>query len=157
MADDGRFSVEQARAAAARGELAGWVARFLASPGSDNVVLAQQLVDELPWWAGPLRVSLHRLHRLAGPAGEPVLCAVDEDYWDDRVEAMDQLADAGWEPPPVIVAQRGDQLVLEDGNHRVEGLRRAGRDLVWAVVGFARRWDRDRFVRDPLSPTTSPR
>jgi hypothetical protein len=34
------------------------------------------------------------------------------------------------------VMYRNEQLVLEDGNHRVEGLRRAGEDQAWAVVGF---------------------
>jgi hypothetical protein len=37
----------------------------------------------------------------------------------------------------VVVAYRNDQLVLEDGNHRVETLRRAGRRAAWAIVNFA--------------------
>jgi hypothetical protein len=145
MNDDRQYSLESARAAGERDELAGWVARFLASPGSDNAVLAQELCEKLGWWAGPVRLPIDQLHRLAGPAGDPVLCPVDETYWDDRVDAMDQLAEQGWEPPPVIVAYRGDQLVVEDGNHRVESLRRAGRREAWAVVGFERWEDRDRF------------
>jgi len=36
--------------------------------------------------------------------------------------------------------------VLEDGNHRVEGLRRANVDLTWAVVAFEDPDDRDAFV-----------
>jgi hypothetical protein len=74
-----------------------------------------------------------------------VLCPVDDDYWDDRVDDMDKLAEDGWEPPPVVVAYRDRQLVLEDGNHRVESVRRAGRRTTWAVVGFARREEYDRF------------
>ena len=38
------------------------------------------------------------------------------------------------------------KLVLEDGNHRVEALRRAGVDLTWAVVAFDDPTERDRFV-----------
>jgi hypothetical protein len=140
-----RYSVESARAADRRGDLADWVAQFLASPGSDNSVLAQQLTEELRWWIGPVPLPLHALHRLAGPAGDPVLCPVDEDYWDDRVDAMNERAEEGWEPPPVIVAYREGQLVLEDGNHRVESVRRAGRREAWAVVGFAGPEDRARF------------
>jgi hypothetical protein len=145
MSDDG-YSLQSARSASERDELAGWVAGFLASPGSDNAVLAEALGRKLKWWVGPQRLPIDQLHRLAGPPGDPVLCPVEEDYWDDRVEAMDQLAEGGWEPPPVIVAYRGDELVLEDGNHRVESLRRAGRRDVWAVVGFESAEDRDRFV-----------
>ena len=38
--------------------------------------------------------------------------------------------------------------MLEDGNHPVEGLRRAGNTEVWAVVGFERAEDRDRFLAE---------
>jgi hypothetical protein len=160
MNDDVSYSVETARAASERGELDRWVADFLASPGSDNAALAAELTEKLKWWVGPQRLPISRLQRLAGPAGDPVLCPVDEDYWDDRVEAMDELAEEGWEPPPVIVAYHGDELVLEDGNHRVESLRRAGKREAWAVVGFERAEDRDRFVAKstpaPASPQEGP-
>jgi hypothetical protein len=46
----------------------------------------------------------------------------------------------------VIVSHRGAQLVLEDGNHRVEALRRAGHDQAWAVVGFEDPGALERFV-----------
>jgi hypothetical protein len=153
--DDTQYSVESARAAAERGQLPGWVAGFLASPGSDNAALAEQLCADLGWWAGPVSLPLDQLHRLAGPAGDPVLCPVPEEYWDDRVEAMDELAQKGWEPAPVIVAYRRQQLVLEDGNHRVESLRRAGREGAWAVVGFERREDRDRLALEWMAASTA--
>lgn len=146
MHDAPQYSVESARAAAQHDQLATWVARFLASPGSDNPVLADQLCQELGWWAGPVQVPLDQLHRLAGPSGDPVLCPVDEKYWDERVDAMDKLAEEGWEPSPVIVAYRDDQFVLEDGNHRVESVRQAGQRTTWAVVGFAHRDERDHFA-----------
>ncbi|MBO0729826.1 MAG: hypothetical protein J2P57_11240 [Acidimicrobiaceae bacterium] len=159
MSDGRQFSLESARAAAQRDQLADWVAAFLASPGSDNPVLAQVLPEEFAWWAGPVQLPIDQLQRLAGPAGDPVLCPVDESYWDDRVDAMDQLAADGWEPPPVIVAYRGERFVVEDGNHRVESLRRAGRQRAWAVVGFERREDCVRFATEwtaasefPLEP-----
>lgn len=146
MNDDPRYSLESARAAGEQDELADWVARFLASPGSDNPVLSEQLPNQLGWWTGPVLVPLDRLNRLAGPPGHPVLCPVEDDEWDDRVEVMEERAEEGWEPPPVIVAYRDDELVLEDGNHRVESLRRAGRREAWAVVGFESEEDRDRFA-----------
>ena len=146
MNDDGSYSLESARAASENGELGDWVAGFLASPGSDNAVLAQTLTEQVHSWIGPERLPIDELHRLAGPSGEPVLCPVEDDYWDDRVEAMADRAEDGWEPPPVIVVYRGDELALEDGNHRVESVRRAGQQEVWAIVGIEREEDRDRFV-----------
>jgi len=148
MRADPQYSVESARAAAARDELADWVAGFLASRGSDNPLLGQKLSQELRWWIGPIRVPLDRLHRLAGPPGDPVLCPVDEEYWDERVDEIDRLAERGWEPPPVVVTSRDGLLYLEDGNHRVEGVRQAGRRSTWAVIGFPTAEDRDRFMAE---------
>ena len=146
MADDEKHSVEAARAAAERGELDAWVAEFLASPGSDNAALADALTNPPRHWIGPVRLPLDQLHRLAGPAGHPVLEAVDDDYWRDDVEDLGEKVDEGWEPPPMVVTFRDEQLVLEDGNHRAEAIRRAGEDSAWAVVSFETADERDRFL-----------
>jgi hypothetical protein len=45
-----------------------------------------------------------------------------------------------------VVSHRGGRLVLEDGNHRVEGLRRAGKDHAWAVIAFEDPEERNQFV-----------
>jgi len=141
--------VEAARAAAERDELGEWVVRFLASPGSDNAPLAGQLTQELGWWLGPVQLPLDQLHRLAGPPGAPVLEEVEDHEWRDDVDDLARQVEDGAQPAPVIVAHRNDQLVLEDGNHRVEALRRAGHDEAWAVVGFDSADERDRFLADP--------
>jgi hypothetical protein len=140
------FSIEAARRAAERDELGPWVARFLASPGSDNELLAQGLTHPPRSWIGPVRLPLDELHRLAGPPDHPVLVPVDEDYWGDDVDEMEDKVEDGWEPPPLIVTCRGDRLELEDGNHRAEGLRRAGEHEAWAVVSFDTDGERDRFL-----------
>ena len=146
MTDGERFTVEAAREAAERDELAEWVARFLASPGSDNPLLAEILGDPPRTWIGPVRLRIDQLHRLAGPPDHPVLCPVDEDDWRDDVEELGEKVEEGWEPPPMVVTFRDDQLVLEDGNHRTEALRRAGEEGAWAVVSFESPDERDRFL-----------
>src|SRR5215207_9542462 len=144
---DGEWTVEAARAAAERDELGAWVADFLASPGSDNAALAVKLSEPPRYWLGPVELPVKQLHRLAGPPGEPVLVPVDDDYWRDDVDEMaEKIDDDDWEPPPVIVSYRDDQYVLEDGNHRVEGLRRAGKDRAWGIIGFDDPAARHRFV-----------
>jgi hypothetical protein len=84
------FSTDTARAAAERDELGGWVARFLASPGSDNAPLGEDLSTRMTSWLGPVLVPHDRLNRLAGPAGEPVLQPLDEDDWRDDVDDRDR-------------------------------------------------------------------
>jgi hypothetical protein len=145
---DERFTVDGARTAADDGDLRAWVRDFLASPGSDNPVLGNVLTDQLAWWTGPVRLPLSRLQRLAGPPEDPVLVPVDEDYWDDRVDDMaERISGEGWEPAPVVVSFHDDDgsLEVEDGNHRIESLRRAGREETWSVVGFATREALERF------------
>lgn len=146
MTSGNEYSVDAARQAAASDELNEWVRRFLSSPGSDNAPLAHKLTEPPRWWLGPVELPLDHLHRLAGPPDQPVLVPTDEEEWRDDVEEMERRVEEGWEPPPVIVSRRGEQLVLEDGNHRVESLRRAGEPLVWAVVAFEDPGERDRFV-----------
>lgn len=142
-----QFSVETARSAAERDALGAWVAEFLASPGSDNAPLADKLSKRFPFWLGPVQLPIDRLNRLAGPSDQPVLVPVDdEDWWRDDVEEMKERISGGWEPPPVVVTWKDGQLVVEDGNHRLEGLRRAGVGEAWAVVGFERQEDLAAFA-----------
>lgn len=129
------FSTDSARAAAARDELGGWVAEFLASPGSDNAALGATL-SQSHWWVGPVELPIDRLRRLAGPAGAPVMEVVEESEWRDDVDELADKVEDGHQPPPVVVTYRDDHLYLEDGNHRLEAIRRAGHDRAWAVVGF---------------------
>ena len=75
-----------------------------------------------------------------------MLVPVDEDEWRDDVDDLEDKVEDGWEPPPMIVTYRDDQLHLEDGNHRAEGLRRAGEREAWAVVSFDSPDERDRFL-----------
>ncbi len=134
-----------AQAAAERDELGGWVRTFLASPGSDNAALGDQLTDRMSSWLGPMPLPVDLLDRLAGPPGAPVLVPVDDEEWRDDVEQLERRMVDGWRPAPVVVTFRDGHFALEDGNHRVEGLRRAGGRETWAVVGFEDETDRAAF------------
>jgi hypothetical protein len=94
-----------------------------------------------------VRLPIDQLHRLAGPPGAPALEILDEEEWRDDVDDLAGHVENGMEPPPVIVSYRDGQLMLEDGNHRVEAVRRAGETETWAVVGFDDEESRDAFVR----------
>jgi hypothetical protein len=144
--DTDDFTVDSARDAAGRGALAAWVRGFLASPGSDNAELGRLLAERPGIWVGPMRLPIDRLHRLAGPADAPVLCPVDEDEWRDDVEEMRHCVEDGWVPPPVVVTFRDKQFVVEDGNHRIESMRRAGEVAAWSVVHVPDPADLDHLV-----------
>ena len=142
---------DEVAAAADRDDLAAWVSAFLASPGSDNPVLAEMLSQRPDSWLGPIELPIDQLHRLAGPADAPVLCPVEEHEWRDDVEDLKERVEEGWEPPPLIVTYRDEQLVVEDGNHRIEGMRRAGVDRAWSIVNFEDPSERDQFEAPPFA------
>jgi hypothetical protein len=145
MTDEHPYSVTTAREAADRDQLAAWVAEFLASPGSDNAALAEILAERPDNWAGPVQLPLDQLNRLAGPPGAPVLEEVEEHEWRDDVEELKERVEEGWEPPPLIVTCREGQYLVEDGNHRIEGMRRAGAEEAWSIINFEDAAERDRF------------
>lgn len=149
---DHDFSLDSARDAAGEGTLDRWVSEFLRSPGSDNAALAEQLGSQQRCWVGPVELPFDQLHRLAGPPDEPTLARFDGDDL-DTVEEMNESIEDGWEPPPLIVSCRGTQLVVEDGNHRIEGMRRAGRTDGWAVVAFENAETAEQFVHQRGSTT----
>lgn len=148
VADGDDMSVEGARAAQGRGELGRWVGDFLRSPGSDNAGLADELVDgdsAKSSWHGPIELPFDDLNRLGGPPDQPTLEQLDDNDL-DTVAGMEDSIDDGWEPAPLIVSYNDGQLVVEDGNHRIEGLRRAGHSRYWSIVGFENEQQRQEFL-----------
>lgn len=127
------FTVQGAVAAASNDDLEGWVSAFLASPGSDNEALVDLLATGRNCWMGPVLLPFDQLHRLAGPPDQPTLGRLDEDDL-ETVDAMAESIDYGWDPAPLVVSYRNGQFIVEDGNHRTEGLRRAGETGYWCVV-----------------------
>ena len=140
-----QFSLASAREAAERDETALWVGEFLASRGSDNATLAAGLAQHKTWWLGPLQVPLSELTQLAGPEDEDVLIPVETEEWEEDVEKMEESVEQGWEPPPLLAEYQDGELLLQDGNHRYEALKRAGEDKAWILIWFTSEADRDAF------------
>src|SRR5262249_3937329 len=113
--------------------------------GSDNATLAAALAQREHWWAGPLRIPLSGLVRLAGPETD-TLITIDADEWNDDVGSMEDSLDDGWEPPPLLAEYPSGRLVLQDGNHRYEALARAGAPDAWVLLYFEDPEERDRYM-----------
>lgn len=145
MGADRRFSLASAFQAADDDRIALWVGDFLASPGSDNEILAAALATKRHWWIGPIRLPISDLVRLAGPEDD-VLVPIEEEEWEEDVDAMEESLEEGWQPPPLLVEYQDEKLLLQDGNHRYEALERAGETEAWALVMFANPDDREAFT-----------
>ncbi|HEX5587778.1 MAG TPA: hypothetical protein VFZ17_10745 [Acidimicrobiia bacterium] len=130
---DRRFSLASAQRAASEGRTALWVGDLLASPGSDNAVLAGVLAQRKHTWWGPVQVPVDALVRLAGPEDD-ALVSIEPDEWEDDIGAMTDSLEEGWEPPPVLAEWKDGELYLQDGNHRYEAQVREGAEQVWVLV-----------------------
>jgi hypothetical protein len=135
MREDRRFDLASAFSAADDDELALWVGDFLASRGSDNATLAAALATREHWWLGPVRLSLDLLVPLAGP-DDDALCPVEPEDWEDDVGSMESSIEHGWEPAPLLAQYDRGELLLQDGNHRYEALKRSGETHAWVLVWF---------------------
>lgn len=132
---DTRFDLRSAQRAAARDEIALWVGDLLASPGSDNEILAAALAQKQHWWVGPVELPLEDLVRLAGPEDD-ALVPIDDDVWEEDISTMEESVEEGWEPPPLLAEHQDGRLLLQDGNHRYEALSRSGAPTAWVLIYF---------------------
>ena len=132
---DTRFDLRSAQRAAERDEIARWVGELLASPGSDNEILAAALALKKHWWIGPVEIPLENLVRLAGPEDD-ALVPIDDDVWEDDISTMEESVEEGWEPPPLLAEHQNGRLLLQDGNHRYEALSRSGAPSAWVLIYF---------------------
>ncbi len=132
---DTRFDLRSAQRAAQRDEIALWVGDLLASPGSDNGILAAALAQKKHWWVGPVELPLEELVRLAGPEDD-ALVPIDDDVWEDDISTMEESVEEGWEPPPLLAEHQDGRLLLQDGNHRYEALSRSGTPSAWVLIYF---------------------
>lgn len=154
------YSLESARRAAKRDELAKWVGEFLASRGSDNEVLAAALAQDRHFWLGPVELAIDDLVPLSGPDDQDeTLCSEDADHWHEEIGEMEAAIEDGWEPPPILVEHQDGKLLVQDGNHRLTALTEAGESCCWAIVYFEDRSTRDEFVasRPEIERPVTPR
>jgi hypothetical protein len=125
-------------AADERGELGEWVQAFLRGPGQ-NAAFADGLSLAERWWL-LFDYPLGLLSTCSGP--DPSFeFPRDPERWEVAVESMAGEIKRGWQPPPLIAS--GESLIVRDGSHRYEALRRAGFERYWTIFY----WERQRGPR----------
>lgn len=129
------FTSTGSRQAALGGRLEDWVLEFLRGPG-DNEPFARGLGLAPRSWTGPATWPLRDLERTCGPEPE-MRWSVPRDAFEGRVSRLMEAYSTSWDAPPLIVEVTVDGLVLNDGNHRLEALRRLSRTsspvIFWAT------------------------
>lgn len=130
--NDMTFTVEEAINYSKEGKIEEWVHLFFNSVG-DNVPFSQGLRLEKRYWTGPLLIKLDKLRRCCGPEPNMEFLNVPEE-WDAEVTKFQQLIRNGWEVLPLIVQHEGNDLIVNDGNHRLEAMNREGMEKCWVII-----------------------
>jgi hypothetical protein len=129
------LTLQGALTAGERGELHVWLQRFLRSPESLNISLADYLDNAVGEYEGPIVVPLASVVRITGPEPKAVLGpwgGVDPATWEPDIARMVTGLEGGWEPTPLVASK--EHRFLSDGNHRHEALRRSGRVEYWTIL-----------------------
>lgn len=129
---DMTFTVNEALEFASRGDIEEWVHLFLNSVG-DNKPFSDGLKLQKRYWLGPFHIELEKLRRCCGPEPE-MQFIVTADGWESHISYFQKLIKDGWNIPPLIAYNQGDYLVVNDGNHRLEAMRREGIEKWWVII-----------------------
>lgn len=129
---DMKFTINEAVSYSKDGRIEEWVHLFLNSVGG-NPPFSQGLKLEKRYWLGPVHIEISKLKRCCGPEPE-MQFHNPRDEWEFEIEKFRELIRSGWDMPPLIVQHEGDDLVINDGNHRIEAMSREGYDKCWAII-----------------------
>jgi hypothetical protein len=126
------FTVKEAVSFSKEGRIEEWVHLFLNSVG-DNVPFSEGLKLEKRYWTGPLLIKPDKLRRCCGPEPNMKYFNAPED-WECEISKFQQLIRNDWEMPPLIVQHVENELIVNDGNHRLEALIREGIEKCWVII-----------------------
>lgn len=130
-----RFTGNEAREWAEKGDIAGWVQRFLRNDEGEhanpNIGFADGLLIEERFYIGPVSLPLDALATVR--VGENISDAREMAEFRRKVNAIAALLPE-WDMPPFIVQYWDGALKLTDGNHRFTALREAGATHADAIV-----------------------
>lgn len=115
-------------------EIEQWVHDFLLGRGN-NVAFSKGLKLESRVFERPKMMALSQFTRCCGPE-DSMKYFEPREAFESRVHAMVEAVQDGWEMPPLIIKYSGDTYELNDGNHRLEALKRLGFERYWIIL-----WD----------------
>ena len=66
---------------------------------------------------------------------------VPAEAWASKTDDIEKFVKSGGELAPLIAEYKAGMLLLADGSHRHEGLRKAGHDSYWTIIWYNSRLD----------------
>lgn len=126
------FTVKETIRFSKEGKIEEWVHLFLNSHGG-NAPFSEGLKLHKRYWLGPLQIDINKLRRCCGP--EPNMKYFSNPCdWENEIKKFQELLKNGTEMPPLIVQHEGNDLIVNDGNHRLETMKREGTKKCWVII-----------------------
>ena len=153
------FTVRGALRCAEQGRLEAWIQAYLNTGKAFHQRLAAWFDREERFWTGPVEVPLGRLIRRYGPE-EAMLWKESRENWERRVTAIQNAFEEPREMPPMIARAVREELggeagvfrlLLNDGAHRHEALKRLGETTFWVLLWFDSAAQQREFIADHAS------
>ncbi len=135
------FTVEGAMQCAGQGWLEAWIRAYLSTGEDDYHQRLGAWFDRAErFWIGPVELPLARLIRRLGPE-EAMPWKEPREDWERRVTAIQNAFAHPQDMPPMIARAARDEtgafrLLLNDGAHRHEALKRLGETTFWVLIWF---------------------
>jgi len=126
------FTVKTSLDAKEKGMLQEWINDFLNSEGGNRGLL-EGLKIKKRYWRGPYEIDIDKLIRCCGPE-KNMEYIVSKEAFEKNVNHLKEIFDQKGELPPLIAEYVNGCLIVRDGNHRLEALRRCGIKKYWVLV-----------------------
>ena len=125
------FTLAEAKRYAEKGKIEEWVIEFLLA--TDNTKFVEFIKKRKEAWSGPKEIELDAVERRCGPEKGMQWCE-PEDVFNKKVNEMISRIKKGWGVPPFILWYMDGELIMADGAHRHEALKRLGYKKHWAII-----------------------
>ncbi len=150
------FSVRGARRCAESGLLEAWIHTYLRDGRWANLPLSDGLRLKDRFWVGPTEVRLDNIERECGPEAGMIYPEAPE-IWERRLASLQASIRDVLEVPPLIVNSRNGTLrnpdgtfrfVIADGSHRLEALKRMGKESFHVLIWFETEEQRAEYLQE---------
>lgn len=133
------------------GRLENWIHAYLATDGWNDALL-EELRSHQRRWRGPVEAVLADLVRICGPEAH-MEYRPEPAVWERNVTLLQEGFRDPLHVPPLIVEYRQGKMVISDGAHRHEAMRRLGWRTCWVVICYDTEED---FLQDGCRWTPLP-
>jgi len=110
-----------------------WVHLFLCGEGG-NQAFSDGLKLEPRIYHAPRMMSLNQFERCCGPEKSMKWQISASDFRKNVKAIMKKYKTGNWDMPPLIINNVNGKHELNDGNHRLEALRRLGVNEYWVII-----------------------